>query len=165
MKKIIKEVSKTIIPVIVCSFVVAASTFAQTWSPAPANPPSNNAPSPINVSSVGQSKSGNFTANVIGANGLCLKSDCITSWPKTSRVAAEDIKIVQTGIITNDTPGTASCGSGYKVVGGGYNRVDGSGDDGSRERAFYDYPNSSSSWTAYYKDGDFRVYAVCLRVQ
>ena len=63
--------------------VLTVLGYAQAAWDAPSGAPSesNNAPAPINVSDSSQIKSGNITANVIGAGGFCLGTDCITEWP------------------------------------------------------------------------------------
>jgi len=163
--KIIKEISKTIAVVVISSLVVVAVTFAQTWNSAPSSPPSNNAPAPINVSNTSQSKAGNFTANVIGANGFCLGSSCITAWPTSGGVSASDVKIVETPEVVNPAIGTASCGSGYKVMGGGFVRTGETVSTGVSDRPWSSHPSSDSAWSVDYKNGKFKVYAVCLKVQ
>ena len=161
LKKIIKQAAVFVFSV----GIVAGIAYASTWSPAPSNPPSNNAAMPINVSDVGQAKTGNLTANVIGANGFCLGTDCITAWPTGSgsgAIPAGNIKIVETATITNPAAGVASCGTGYKVVGGGFKRV---GDiSNSVDRPWSSYPNTDSSWLVDYVHGKFTVYAVCIKV-
>ena len=159
-KNIIKQIAMFVFGI----GIIVSVTSASTWNSAPSNPPSDNAPAPINVSDVDQAKIGNFAANVIGANGFCLKNDCISAWPTSSGVSAKDIKIVETGVSQANKTTVASCDAGYKVLGGGFRRVSSTGDDGVRERAILNYPNTDSSWAVFYRDGTFIVYAVCLKV-
>lgn len=155
----------TILPaVVIVVLILITVSYAQTWNSAPGNPPSNNAPAPINVSAIGQAKSGNFTANVIGANGFCLGNDCITSWPSSGGISSDSIKIVETGEIVNPAVGTASCGEGWKVVSGGFKRTGETVSTGTSDRPWSSYPSSDSSWTVDYKNGKFKVYAVCIKV-
>ena len=147
--------------------IIAAVTFAQTWSPAPVNPPSNNAASPINVSGVAQAKAGNFVADVVGANGFCIKDKCIYAWPTGSGISASDIKIVEASKTnTYDAVATkVECGPGYKVIGGGFDNIRSNPkEDATRERAIDSYPSSDSSWTVAYKDAHVKVYAICVKV-
>ncbi len=44
------------------SFLLVTVVSAQTWNPAPASPPNNNAPTPINISNTAQFKSGSFSS-------------------------------------------------------------------------------------------------------
>lgn len=176
MKIFFKETLKLSLLVSVATLAVFAATYAQTWNPAPTPPPSNNAPEPVNISAVTQSKLGNFTGNVIGANGFCLPGSlptggCISAWPATTTATttvSSDIKIVQSAI-SNTTPGsaTASCGAGYKVVGGGWERV--FTNETTQMNIIYNirrnYPNTDSSWRVETTDYvPYKAYAVCLKV-
>ncbi|MEX0910280.1 MAG: hypothetical protein WDZ73_00795 [Candidatus Paceibacterota bacterium] len=73
------------------SLLVVTVVSAQTWNPAPSSPPNNNAPTPINVSGVSQTKSGSLSilGNVgtggLGVSGLSLfqgKVEIINSGPQ-----------------------------------------------------------------------------------
>jgi hypothetical protein len=48
-------------------FLTGYSFMSAAWSVAPANPPSNNAPTPLNVSATAQTKQGNLTSNIFNA--------------------------------------------------------------------------------------------------
>ena len=80
MKSLIKT-SKVLILAIA---VLTIASFAQAAWDAPSGTPSasNNAPTPINVSTSQQDKAGKFTASVVGADSLCLTdAGCLTEWP------------------------------------------------------------------------------------
>ncbi len=158
--KIIKEIGRITTLTAMGIFLVVGVVSAQTWSAAPSNPPANNAAKPINVSNVSQNKTGNFVANVIGANGFCIGSDCISKWP--SKIQESDhIKIVNKKNVKDIT--TVNCPSGYKVTGGGYERTNDIG--GSDERAWLDYPSSDTSWTVHMVHAWYNIYAICIKVE
>jgi len=80
MKSLIKT-SKVLILAIA---VLTIASFAQAAWDAPSGTPSasNNAPTPINVSTSQQDKAGKFTASVVGADSLCLTgAGCLSEWP------------------------------------------------------------------------------------
>jgi len=73
--------------------VLSAMGYAQAeWNSPSGSPTGGNTPTPINVSDSAQVKSGSLTANVIGANGFCLGSDCISEWPESNVVADDNCR-------------------------------------------------------------------------
>lgn len=96
MKKFISSL-KMYLPALAI-FIAAtgiSAASASVWSNPPSSPPDNNTETPINVGATTQLKTGNFTGNVIGANGFCLpfkvingvasttdpRGGCISEWP------------------------------------------------------------------------------------
>lgn len=62
LSSILTKSSVKVVTVLGFSFLLVTVVSAQTWNPAPASPPSNNAPTPINVSNTAQSKTGAFSS-------------------------------------------------------------------------------------------------------
>jgi len=56
--------------------------FVLAWTEPISSPPNDNVDTPINVSSIPQTKEGDLTVNTqIEAPKYCIEDDCITSWP------------------------------------------------------------------------------------
>lgn len=162
--KISKDIVRILTVAVITGLLVVGVVSAQTWNAAPSNPPTNNAPAPINVSLTSQNKAGNFVANAIGANAFCMGSDCISAWPTAQPaepVLASDIVIVKNNAGAGNTI-RAVCPSGFAVISGGYERTGNIG--GSVERTFSSFPDTWKSWTVYYPHANFIAYAVCLKV-
>ncbi len=86
---------------------------AQVWTPAPANPPSNNTPAPINVGTSTQAKTGNIAANIFAAttemrsNRYCdaLGANCFHPNLVSSSTSDLDGDIIQLAVINAETYG------------------------------------------------------------
>lgn len=73
---------------VIASLFIGVSVFAAGFSQPTQSPPNGNVEPPINSSSTAQAKAGNFAAAALygawvqGGSGLCIGSDCRTSWPE-----------------------------------------------------------------------------------
>jgi hypothetical protein len=136
------------LPIFLIFFVATSVSYlyAANWTNPPVNPPNNNTGEPINISNSTQIKTGNFTGNVIGANGFCLPpavapnasstGGCISMWPSASSTSGgsvclqPSVQVISTGPVYNG--GTGSNGQAkanlatltnpgtYTISGSGY---------------------------------------------
>jgi len=103
--------------------VLTAASFAQAeWNNPPSSAPSNNAPTPINVSTSQQDKAGKLTASVLGTNSLCLindgTADCRSEWGEGGGAASFDIKFVtvNSAFQTSEKTEYVNCPSSYSLI-------------------------------------------------
>ncbi|MBU3668640.1 MAG: hypothetical protein FGM57_01585 [Candidatus Taylorbacteria bacterium] len=79
-----KNISFSIIVLLVLITASHVAAQASSWKPAPSNPPSNNAPAPINVGSDTQAKDG-----TLGLGGLAVFGRALFSGSKTYTLPAK----------------------------------------------------------------------------
>ena len=126
----------------VCLIVIVGAGVLYAWSGPSSNPPSGNAPAPINTSNTPQTKYGDLTLN----GQLCLSGVCRSTWPSGGG-----------GSITDTNAGTECSGSNTYLSGAGTCETDQTGSGGDGYIGDYEYGGHDAR-----SDLNMGYYDLCL---
>lgn len=122
MKNKSQQIKIAVSSVSMLTVILFAATTVFAWTGPTGTAPANNTASPVDTSATTQVKTGNFSANSIGATvGYCIGASCITSWPisGTSQWTTSGSNIYyNTGAVTVGSTAPGSTNDKLSVNGG-----------------------------------------------
>jgi len=96
------------------------SVFAQTWTPAPPNPPSGNVAAPVNIGSVLQTRIGDLVINGgLSVGGIGILSNNFVFKPSAAPVTVGSVLTAKDtgGTVEWQAPGSASTAATCRLIG------------------------------------------------